>query len=86
MRIDQFLKKTLLMKQREVAKKLCDKNFIKLNGKYIKPSKHVSVGDVIEIETVKGLKLYRVLGIPQGNMKRNESGNYYEEIASNVDM
>jgi len=80
MRIDQYLKKTLIMKQREVAKILCDKNFIKLNGKYIKPSKHVSVGDVIEIETIKGLKRYKVLLIPQGNVKKSESDIYYAEI------
>ncbi|MDH4211605.1 MAG: S4 domain-containing protein [candidate division WOR-3 bacterium] len=80
MRIDQFLKRTLLMRQRQVAKKLCDKNFIKLNGKYTKASKHVSIGDVIEIETMKGLRHYRVLMIPQGNVKKNESDLYYAEI------
>ena len=80
MRIDQFLKKTLLLKQRQVAKDLCDKNFIKLNGKYTKPSKHVSVGDVIEIETLKGLTRYRVLMLPRGNVKRNEADMYYAEM------
>jgi ribosomal 50S subunit-recycling heat shock protein len=80
MRIDQFLRKTLLLKQRQVAKDLCEKNFIKLNGKYTKPSKHVSVGDVIEIETMKGLNKYRVLMLPQGNVKKNETNIYYAEI------
>ncbi len=80
MRIDQFLRKTLLLKQRQVAKELCDKNFVKLNGKYTKASKHVSVGDIIEIETMKGLKQYRVLMIPEGNVKKSEGGLYYAEI------
>ena len=77
MRIDQFLKKTLLLKQRGMAKELCDKNFVKLNGKYVKPSKHVSVGDIIEIETIKGIEHYRVLVIPQGNVKKDEDDLYY---------
>lgn len=80
MRIDQFLKKTLLLKQRQMAKDLCEKNFIKLNGKYTKASKHVSVGDIVEIETMKGMKRYRVLMLPQGNVKKNEADMYYSEI------
>ncbi len=80
MRIDQFLKKTLLLKQRQVAKELCDKNFIKLNGKYTKASKHVSVGDVIEIETLKGLARYRVLMLPHGNVRKDETDMYYAEM------
>ncbi|UCD06504.1 MAG: RNA-binding S4 domain-containing protein [candidate division WOR-3 bacterium] len=82
MRIDQFLKKTLLLKQRQVAKDLCEKNFVKLNGKYAKPSKHVVVGDVIEIETMKGLNKYRVLMLPQRNVKKNEVDMYYVEMES----
>ena len=80
MRIDQFLKKTMLFKQREIVKELCDKRFVKINGQYTKPSKHVSVGDIIEIETLKGQKQYRVVSIPSGNVKKNESGLYYREM------
>lgn len=80
MRVDQFLRKTLLLKQRAAAKILCDKQYVKLNGSYAKPSKHVAVGDVIEIETVKGIKQYRILMIPCGNVRKGERGQYYEEI------
>ena len=80
MRVDQFLRKTLLLKQRVVAKTLCDKQYVKLNGQSTKPSKHVEIGDIIEIETQKGLKRYRVLMIPAGNLRKADSDLYYEEI------
>lgn len=80
MRIDQYLCKTLLLKQRSAAKILCEQQFIRINGQYVKPSKHVSIGDVIDIETAKATKHYRVLLIPSGNVKKSDRGQYYEEI------
>ena len=80
MRIDQYLSKTLLLKQRSAAKVLCEKEFVRLNGLYVKPSKQVSIGDVIDIETAKATKHYRVLLIPSGNVKKSDKGQYYEEI------
>jgi ribosomal 50S subunit-recycling heat shock protein len=70
----------MLFKQREAAKELCDKRFVKINGQYTKPSKRVSVGDIIEIETLKGRKQYRVVSIPSGNVKKSESDLYYREM------
>lgn len=59
---------------------LCDKQYVKLNGHYTKPSRHVAVGDIIEIETAKCTKQYRVLMIPSGNVSKGSRGLYYEEI------
>lgn len=79
MRIDQFLKKTSIVKKRSDAKTLCDENLVKINGRYIKPSKTTVAGDLIEIETLKGTKRYKVLKIPNGNIKKGEITLYYEE-------
>jgi ribosomal 50S subunit-recycling heat shock protein len=79
-RVDQFLRKTLLLKQRAAAKILCDKQYVKLNGHYTKPSKHVAIGDMIEIETASGIKQYRVLMIPSGNVRKGDQEQYYEEV------
>ena len=80
MRCDLFLKKVLLFKKRTEAKDMCNKNLIKLNGKYIKPSKTVSVDDTIEIETYKGVQKIKVLQIPHGNVTKNDVASYYEEL------
>lgn len=79
MRIDLFFKKVLIFKKRSEAKIMCNKNFIKLNGKYAKASKTVNPGDLIEIETVKGIRKIKVLQIPQGNIGKDETELYYEE-------
>lgn len=80
MRCDLFLKKVLLFKKRTEAKGMCNKNLIKLNGKYIKPSKTVSVDDTIEIETYKGVRKLRVLKIPSGDVRKDDIASYYEEL------
>jgi len=79
-RVDQFLRKTLLIKQRAVAKTLCDKQYVKLNGQFTKPSKHVEIGDIVEIETPNGIKQYKILILPSGNVKKSDRDKYYEEI------
>ncbi len=79
MRIDLFLKKVLLVKTRTDAKIMCDKNLVKLNGKYIKPSKSVSIGDTIELESFKGTRTVRILNIPTGNVTKSDADLYYEE-------
>lgn len=79
MRIDLFLKKVLLVKKRNDAKNMCDKNLVKLNGKYVKPSKSVNQGDIIELESFKGTKTVRILNIPTGNVNKSDADLYYEE-------
>jgi len=81
MRIDLFLKKTLVVKQREIAKELCDKGMIKVNGMLSKSSREVKEGDVIEIDDAPGARRYRVLKIPGGNVRKEEAGDYYEGIS-----
>uniref|UniRef100_A0A7C4TH78 RNA-binding S4 domain-containing protein n=1 Tax=candidate division WOR-3 bacterium TaxID=2052148 RepID=A0A7C4TH78_UNCW3 len=80
MRLDLFLKKTLIIKQRAGAKELCEKGLVKVNGVVAKPSKELKVSDIIEIETIKGIQRYRVKGIPTGNVKKSETELYYTEI------
>lgn len=80
MRIDLFLKKTLIVKQREVAKELCDKGMVKVNGTLSKPSREVRETDIIEIDSASGAMRYRVLKIPEGNVRKEETGLYFEGI------
>ena len=49
MRIDKFLKVSRLIKRRSVANEACDAGRISVNGKVVKASYDVKVGDVIEI-------------------------------------
>ncbi|MEO0136686.1 MAG: S4 domain-containing protein [candidate division WOR-3 bacterium] len=81
MRLDLFLKKTLIIKQRSAAKELCDKGLVKVNGRIARPAHSVKIGDIIELETIKGVRCYRVLQIPEGNVRKNEVFEYYEDCS-----
>ncbi len=49
MRIDKYLKVSRLIKRRTVANDACDAGRISVNGKPVKASYDVKVGDIIEI-------------------------------------
>lgn len=49
MRLDKFLKVSRLIKRRTVANEACDAGRVSVNGKVVKASYDVKVGDVIEI-------------------------------------
>ncbi|MGB9721243.1 MAG: S4 domain-containing protein [bacterium] len=83
MRLDVFLKKTLIIKQRNAAKDLCDKELVKVNGAVAKPAREIKIGDLIEIETIKGVARYRIREIPDGNVRKNEVDEYYEDCSDN---
>ncbi|MEO0142561.1 MAG: S4 domain-containing protein [candidate division WOR-3 bacterium] len=80
MRLDVFLKKTLILKKRSDTKRLCSVGLIKVNGTIAKPAKEVKVDDLIEIETIKGVNKYRIIMLPEGNVRKNEVSLYYEVL------
>ncbi len=49
MRIDKFLKVSRLIKRRTVAAEACDAGKVAVNGRSVKPSYVVKIGDVVEI-------------------------------------
>lgn len=49
MRLDKYLKVSRLIKRRTVANEACDAGRVNVNGKVVKASYDVKVGDVIEI-------------------------------------
>jgi ribosomal 50S subunit-recycling heat shock protein len=49
MRIDKFLKVSRVIKRRTVANDAADNGRISVNGRVVKPSYEVKVGDVLEI-------------------------------------
>ena len=49
MRLDKYLKVSRLIKRRTVANDACDGQRVSVNGRQVKASYQVKVGDVIEI-------------------------------------
>jgi ribosomal 50S subunit-recycling heat shock protein len=50
MRIDKFLKLSRIIKRRTVANEACDSSYVMVNGRPVKASYDVKVGDIVEIQ------------------------------------
>ena len=74
MRLDKFLKVTKIIKRRTVANEAADNGRVKANGKVVKPSYEVKVGDIIEIQFGNSVSKFKIVAIPKGqNDKLDET-------------
>ena len=78
MRLDLFLKKTRLLRQRPAAKALCDGGAVAINGRRAKPGQAVRPGDCIHLSLPRRLMVVRVRAIPRGNVARHAASDYVE--------
>lgn len=81
MRIDKFLKVSRILKRRTLAQEACDKGKVNVNGKDVKPSYRIKVGDVVEITYTAGSLKFRVLEIKE-TVKKDEASSLYEIIGA----
>ncbi|ARD06344.1 MULTISPECIES: RNA-binding S4 domain-containing protein [Lactobacillus] len=79
MRIDKFLKVSRLVKRRTVAKELADQGRIKVNGRVVKSSYDVKVGDIIEVGYGTRQVKAKVLDIRE-TTKKAEASELYEIV------
>ena len=79
MRIDKFLKVSRLLKRRTLAQEACDGGRVKVNGKSVKPSFNIKVGDVVEIGFNSGAVKFRILDIKE-TVRKEQAESLYEII------
>ena len=65
MRLDKFLKVSRVIKRRTVANEAADSGRISVNGKTVKPSYEVKVGDVVEIKFGDKISKFEILEVPK---------------------
>lgn len=65
MRLDKFLKISKVIKRRTVANEAADNGRVSVNGKVVKPSYEVKVGDVIEIQFGDKVSKFEIIEIPK---------------------
>lgn len=80
MRIDKFLKVSRILKRRTVAQEAAQGGKISVNGKVVKPSCRLKVGDVVEIDYLSGTVKLRVLQLKE-TVKKDEAASLYEVLA-----
>jgi len=71
MRIDKFLKVTRVIKRRSVANDAADGGRVSINGKVVKPSYEVKVGDIVEIKFGDKVSKFEIVSIPKTQSVKN---------------
>ena len=72
MRLDKFLKVSRVIKRRTVANDAADSGRIAVNGKVVKPSYEVKVGDIVEIKFGDKVSKFQIAKIPVGQKDLDE--------------
>ena len=76
MRLDKYLKVSRLIKRRTVANEACDAGRISANGRVVKASYDVKVGDILELAFGEKPLRVEVLGISEHASKEDASAMY----------
>ena len=79
MRLDKYLKVSRLIKRRTVANEACDNGRISVNGRVVKASYEVKVGDRIEIAMGVRTVAVEVVQVAD-NVRKDDAGIMYKEI------
>ena len=79
MRLDKYLKVSRLIKRRTVANEACDNGRISVNGRVVKASYEVKVGDKIELAMGARTIAVEVLQVAD-NVRKDDAGAMYKEI------
>lgn len=64
MRLDKFLKVSKVIKRRTIANEIADKGRVVINGKQVKPSYEVKIGDIVEIQFGEKTSKFEIIAIP----------------------
>ena len=79
MRLDKYLKVSLLIKRRTVANEACDNGRVSVNGRPVKASYDVKVGDRLEIALGTRVLAVEVLQVAE-TVKKDDASAMYKEV------
>ena len=80
MRLDIFLKKTGLIKQRSLAKEICENGLVRVDGRIAKAGKEMGPGRTMEIDLETERLEIEVLDLPARNYKKEQGRAFYRII------
>ena len=79
MRLDKYLKVSRIIKRRTVANDACDGERVSVNGRQVKASYQVKVGDVIEIAFGQRTLRVEVTAVTE-NVTKADAPAMYKEL------
>ncbi len=85
MRLDKYLQVTGLIKRRALANEACKLGLITVNEIVAKPTREITVGDVIEIKLARREMTVKVLQLIQGNSLKKALRHEYIAILRDVE-
>jgi len=77
LRLDIFLKRTGLLKQRTLAREVCEGGQVRVEGRVAKAGKEIATGQTIALETAHQFLEIEVVGLPNRNYRRREGEAFY---------
>jgi len=77
LRLDVFLKRTGLLKQRTLAREACEGGQVRVGGRVAKAGKEIAPGETIALETAYEFLEIEVVGLPGRNYRRREGEAFY---------
>jgi len=80
MRLDKYLKISLIFKTRSGSEKYFENDGILLNGKTAKQAAAVKIGDIITIKSPDKITEYRILDIQEKNVSKQTAKTMYEIV------
>ena len=79
MRLDKWLKVSRLIKRRTVANEACDNERVSVNGRPVRASYEVKVGDVVELRFGERVTRIEVLAVAD-SVGKNDAAAMYREL------
>ena len=79
MRLDKYLKVSRLIKRRTIANEACDNGRISVNGRLVKASYDVKVGDKLEISMGPRTVCVEVLQVAE-TVRKDDASAMYKEV------
>lgn len=81
MRVDLFLKRSRIIKQRDAAKKACDRGMVSISGRPAKPGHQVAARDIVVVEWPHRRLELEVLDVPAGNVSKDRAQSLYNVLS-----
>jgi len=84
MRCDKFLNAVNLVKRRAIAEDMLSVGAVEVNGKVVKKSKEIKVGDIITLKYLDYSESYKVLQIPTTKTTPKSKQNLFVQRIDDV--
>lgn len=84
MRLDLFLKKTLLIKRRTLALELIKSGTVLINENIAKPGKEVKAGDILFLPIRRKRLKIEILEIPTRPVKKGDELQFYKILEEEI--